>query len=174
MPPKRSQAPSKGNQAPKKGNQAPKKGKKTTKEKASKARKVDDKVVKPRKIKDQKSKAFVESEESENEQKEQKENEQKEQKENEQKEQKENQLPVRRSRRSTKKAIEEDEGDDEIGIDGELDELINQSEKRGRAKENRAKKQLQRIKLIGKAAKANEKKRIRNVFKLILANQRRF
>ena len=166
MPPKRSQAPSKGNQAPKKGNQAPKKGKKTTKEKASKARKVDDKVVKPRKIKDQKSKAFVESEESENEQKEQKEN--------EQKEQKENQLPVRRSRRSTKKAIEEDEGDDEIGIDGELDELINQSEKRGRAKENRAKKQLQRIKLIGKAAKANEKKRIRNVFKLILANQRRF
>lgn len=166
MPPKRSQAPSKGNQAPKKGNQAPKKGTKTKKEKASKARKVDDKVVKPRKIKDQKSKAFVESEESENEQKEQKEN--------EQKEQKENQLPVRRSRRSTKKAIEEDEGDDEIGIDGELDELINQSEKRGRAKENRAKKQLQRIKLIGKAAKANEKKRIRNVFKLILANQRRF
>ena len=158
MPPKRSQAPSKGNQAPKKGNQAPKKGTKTKKEKASKARKVDDKVVKPRKIKDQKSKAFVESEESEN----------------EQKEQKENQLPVRRSRRSTKKAIEEDEGDDEIGIDGELDELINQSEKRGRAKENRAKKQLQRIKLIGKAAKANEKKRIRNVFKLILANQRRF
>ena len=154
MPPKRKEAPSKGNQASKKGNQASKKGKKTAKEKARQKEKVDDKVVKPRKIKDQKSKAFVESEESENEQ-----------------EQKENKLPVRRSRRSTKKAIEEDEGDDEIGIDGELDELINQSEKRGRTKENRAKKQLQRKNLIGKA---NEKKRIRNVFKLILANQRRF